>query len=116
MRKPCLVLALGLLLAGCSQQDRRVDLNVDLFLHPQAASADDLLLLAAVRKRLIESRPSDAGLLHVRVAQGVVFLSGTASTEQARAEIEKTALSTEVAVNGSSLRPQRVRNDLALAP
>jgi osmotically-inducible protein OsmY len=96
------------LLTGCSQRPARVDLGVDLYLHPQSGSAEDLILQAAIRKKIAETLPKNAGVVYVRVESGIVFLTGAVKSEAAKAQAREAAEKVDVRLDGAPLKPKDV--------
>ena len=110
-----LILVLGLLvLAACGGSPARVELDVDLYLHPDSSSPDDVLLQAAIFKRIAESAQLQEEAIHVRAFEAVVFLSGSvrdACSSSSAAEIASTT-SVTVGDNPSPVRASRVENHI----
>jgi osmotically-inducible protein OsmY len=106
------------LLTGCSGKNKPIaSLDIDLYLHPEAARGDDLLLQSAIEAELRADNLTRGGIIHTRVIQGIVFLSGTAQTVEVSRKAEEIAGRTEVAVNGRAIKTQeKVRNQLEVAP
>lgn len=100
---------LACLLAGCSQRATRVDLGVDVYLQPQSGAAEDLILQAAIRKKVQEALPKNSGAVYVRVVEGIVFLTGTVKTEEAKARAREAAEKIDVRVDGAPLKPRAVQ-------
>lgn len=106
------------LLTGCSGRNSPVaSLDIDLYLHPEAARGDDLLLQSAIETELRADNLTRTGIIHTRVIHGIVFLSGSAPTEDVSRKAEEIAGRTEVAVNGRAIKTQeKVRNRIEVAP
>jgi hypothetical protein len=81
-------------------------LDVDLYLHPTSADPVDILLQTAITKRLNDSSATRFSLIHVRVDDRTVILTGTAA-EEVRSEAERIAQQTELTLNGESIRPKQ---------
>ena len=93
-------------LAGCAKDTKTtVGLDVDLYLHPTSADPADVLLQTAITKRLADSSVTHLSLIHVRVDDRTVILTGIA-TEQVRSEAERIAQQTELTLNGEAIRPK----------
>jgi len=94
-------------LAGCARDTKTtVGLDVDLYLHPTSADPVDILLQTAITKRLNDSSATRFSLIHVRVDDRTVILTGTA-VEEVRSEAERIAQQTELTLNGESIRPKQ---------
>jgi len=111
-------LVLGaLLFSGCSGNKKTVGLDVDLYLHASSSDPADVMLQAGIGKRLDASDVSKTGTVHVRVVDGVVTLSGTVRNAAGKSEAERIAMSTELTLNGTPIRPAgAVRNQLTVEP
>jgi hypothetical protein len=105
-----------LTLVSCSQRPPRVDLGVDLYLHPEAAGSDDAILQAAIRKRIVEELEPNGGLLHVRVIDKVVFLSGSVKTDQDRDKAKAIAENIKIMIDDKQLKPGKVENERLTVP
>ena len=97
-----------LLLVGCSQRPPRVDLGVDLYLHPEAASGDDAILQAAIRRRIVEELKPNGGLVHVSAIDRTIFLSGSVKSDADREKAKSVAENIRIVIDGKPLQPVRV--------
>ena len=96
-----------LVLAGCAKDTKTtLGLDVDLYLHPTSADPTDILLQTAITKRLNDSSVTRLSLIHVRVDDRTVILTGTAK-EEVRSEAERIAQQTELTLNGESISPKQ---------
>jgi hypothetical protein len=93
------------MLVGCPKKLPRADLGVDLYLHPEAASVDDVLLQAAIRKKIADSLPGRAGLVHVRSIDKVIFLSGSVASDDDRKKALDAAQSIDLKIDGQPIKP-----------
>lgn len=101
-----MILLSTMALAGCSESRKTtLGLDVDLYLHPTSADPVDVILQTAITKRLNENSVTKLSLLHVRVEDGAVILTGTAKAE-VREQAERIAEQTELTLNGESIRPR----------
>lgn len=93
---------------GACKKDTKttLGLEVDLYLHPTSADPSDILLQTAITKRLNDSSMTRLSLIHVRVDEKTVILTGSAS-EGVRKEAERIAGETELTLNGESIRPRQ---------
>jgi BON domain-containing protein len=102
----CAILLTMTTLGGCANRNKTtVGLDVDLYVHPTSADPMDIILQTAISKRLSDSRVGKVSLVHVRVEDKVVILTGTATAE-ARKEAERIAEQTELTLNGEMIRPK----------
>ena len=102
----CAILLITMALTGCAKNSKTtVGLDVDLYIHPTSADPVDIILQTAISKRLNDSTVTRLGLIHVRVEDKTVILTGTATAE-VRNEAERIALQTELTLNGESIRPK----------
>ena len=105
-----------LTLVSCSQRPPRVDLAVDLYLHPEAAGSDDAILQAAIRKRIVEELKPNGGLVHVRVIDKTVFLSGSVRTEADRQKAKSIAEDIKILIDDTQLKPGKVEIERLTPP
>jgi osmotically-inducible protein OsmY len=110
--RPLLTILFVMLVSlSCGGRNNAVQLNVDLFLHPEGARGDDLILQSAIQGRILNDPQLANYPIHVRVAQGIVFLSGSTPREDLKGAAARLAEGTEVTVNGRQIRPaEGVRN------
>ncbi len=102
----CTILIMALALTSCSKSRKTtLGLDVNLYVHPTSADPVDVILQTAITKRLNESSVTKLSLIHVRVEEGNVTLTGTAN-EEIRDEAERIARQTELTLNGASIRPR----------
>jgi osmotically-inducible protein OsmY len=102
----CTILAITMALAGCSESRKTtLGLDVNLYVHPTSADPMDIILQTAITKRLNDSSITRLGLIHVRVEDRTVILTGTAK-ENVRDEAERIAQQTELTLNGEPIRPK----------
>jgi osmotically-inducible protein OsmY len=84
---------------------------VDLYLHPQSGTPEDLILQAAIRKKVAEAVPQGSGTVYVRVIDRIVFLSGSVKSEEMRTRARQAAESIDIRLDGTPLKPQSVHAD-----
>ena len=94
-----------LMLMGCAKKLPRADLGVDVYLHPEAATPDDVLLQAAIQKKIAESLPGRAGLVHVRSIDKVIFLSGSVASSDDRKKAIDAAQNIDLKIDGQAIKP-----------
>lgn len=102
--KPTVVtVVLALALAACGSKPANLNLGVDLYLHPDSAAPADVMLQAAIQERINQHESLRRDVIHVRVYQLNVFLSGTVKDPCASGRIaQQIADSTTVQVNSGS--------------
>ncbi|MEE8586121.1 MAG: BON domain-containing protein [Acidobacteriota bacterium] len=103
------MLLLSLTLVACGGRAPTVGLKIDLYLHPDSADENDVLLQAAIRQRLAKDESTRKSLIHVRVFQKTVFLSGTVKSGL-KDRAGRIANETTVTVNGITIRGEEVKN------
>lgn len=113
--KTILVLLLALACAGCRKNPKLGTLAVDIYLHPESGSSEDILLQTAVRKNLSDHKATERGV-YARVLDQRVVLSGTVATAGARQEAEQVARSTRITLNESVITPKDVTNRIQVEP
>ena len=98
-----MTMALAIALGACGSRPANLNLGVDLYLHPDSAAPADVMLQAAIQERLNQHEALRRDVIHVRVYQLNVFLSGTVKDPCASGRIaEQIADSTTVQVNTGS--------------
>ena len=102
--KPTVVTVdLALARAACGSKPANLYLGVDLYLHPDSAAPADVMLQAAIQERINQHESLRRDVIHVRVYQLNVFLSGTVKDPCASGRIaQQIADSTTVEVNSGS--------------
>ena len=110
-----IVLVSTALLAACGGRPATVNLGVDLYIHPDSASPNDVILQAAIGENLREA--IDDALIHVRVFERTAYLSGAVKSDEARQEAQRIAEATRVTLTDGAgnpkpapLRAERVDN------
>jgi hypothetical protein len=101
MVTPRLVLLIMLALAvltGCKKNPQLGTVAVDLYIHPESASSDDLMLQTAIRGKL-EADAAIASNVQVRVVQLQAVLTGTVAKKDASDKAEQIARTTRVTVD-----------------
>lgn len=97
-------IVLAFLVAGCGPEKRTVGLDVDVYLHPGSSDLADVLLQTGISRRLEQDPETKDGIIHVRVVNGLVVLSGAVGSEAAKQKAESIALSTVVRVNDEPIQ------------
>jgi len=101
-----MILLIVIALGGCSKRNT-VGLDVDLYVHPTSADPLDIILQTAITKRLNDSAITKLSLIHVRVQDGVVILTGTA-TEKAKNEAKRIAEKTKLTLSREDIAPEDI--------
>jgi hypothetical protein len=98
---PRLVLILALALAaltGCQKNPKLGTVAVDLYIHPESSSSDDVMLQTAIRGKL-EADAAIAGHVQVRVVDLQAVLTGNVAKKDASDKAEQIARATKVTVD-----------------
>ena len=90
-------------LSGCNRHKTTIGLDVDLYVHPTSADPLDIILQTAISKRLNDAKTVKLSLIHVRVEDKLVILTGT-STDEGRKEAGRITMETVVTLNGEPIR------------
>jgi hypothetical protein len=104
-RRIAIVILMLPMLTGCPKKLPRADLGVDVYLHPEAAGPDDVLLQAAIQKKIAESMPGRSGLVHVRSIDRVIFLSGSVASDDDRKKTLDAARNIDLKIDGQAIKP-----------
>jgi hypothetical protein len=100
------------LIAGCGGAEKKtVGLDVDVYLHPSSSDSADLLLQAGIDRRLAEAETMKGAIIHVRVTNGLITLTGAVKTATAKRTAEEIAMTTDVKLNGASIWPEKKMNN-----
>ena len=91
-------LAALVLLAGCRKNQKLGRVDLDLYIHPESASSDDILLQTAIRRGL-DADEQTKNHVHVRVVGMEVVLTGNVAKEAASKRAADIALATQVQIN-----------------
>ena len=108
------LLLLSVVVSGNCRKKTTLGLDVDLYLYPEAAGPDDLLLQTAIRKQLDQNAVTRDSLIHVRVVDKIAFLSGFVDTQREKDEADGLARNAIVTVNGLALKASEVRDNIKL--
>ena len=106
----------GVLMFGCGVPKKIVGLDVDVYLHPSSSDSADILLQTGIDRRLADSPQTKGSLIHVRVAGGLVTLTGAVRNAATKDAAEQIARDTELTLNGTAIRVARenVRNQITV--
>ena len=103
-----LVILSAVLLPGCAKRQNLGTVAVDLYLHPESAKPEDVLLATAIRARL-EKDPLTMGRVYARVTDGEAVLTGNVASDAALKHASQIAGETTVEVTGlQQLRAAKV--------
>jgi len=106
------VLILAALLCGCAKNPKLGTVAVDLYIHPESASSEDVMLQMAIRQKL-EAEAMTAGHVQVRVVAMQAVLTGNVAKQEAKDRAQQIALSTSVRIDNDkpiTADPANVRN------
>ena len=98
LRFAAVLALLAILLAGCQKNQQLGTVAVDLYIHPESASSDDILLQTAIRRGL-DADEQTKQHVHVRVVGMQVVLTGNVAKEIASKRASEIALATQVQIN-----------------
>ena len=109
----CLPLALVLLavaLPACRKNPKLGTVAVDVYIHPESSSSDDVMLQTAIRTKL-DADVMTAGHVQIRVASLLAVLTGDVSKKEASDKAEQIARTTKVTVdNNPPIVAENVKN------
>ena len=95
-----LLLLLTVALPACRKNPQLGTVAVDVYIHPESSSSDDVMLQTAIRTKL-EADTLTAGHVQIRVAGLLVVLTGDVSKKAASDKAEQIARSTKVTVDSN---------------
>lgn len=98
---------------GCHKKNI-VGLSVDVYLHPEAGTPDDLLLQTAIQKQIDVNDVTKNSLIHVRVVDRIAFLTGTVRTQAEKQKANDIAQAINLSVNQDLIRTQAVHDNIAV--
>jgi hypothetical protein len=99
MQRLAFVLALlVVILMGCRKDPKLGTVAVDLYIHPESASSNDLMLQTAIRGKL-EADAAIAGHVQVRVVDLQAVLTGNVAKKDIADRAERIARATRVTVD-----------------
>jgi osmotically-inducible protein OsmY len=93
------LILLSVSMAACGPERRTVGLDVDVFLHPGSSDLSDVLLQTGIAKRLADDQETQRGIIHVRVVNLMVILSGAVGNQDMKARAQRIAEETVVKLN-----------------
>jgi len=100
MPRHCLLLLMILMaaLAGCRKNQKLGTVAVDVYIHPESSSSDDVMLQTAIRGHL-DNDTLTAGKVQIRVVGLVAVLTGNVATKEASDRAEQITRNTKVTVD-----------------
>ena len=111
MRRAAIVSASLMLLLcflpGCRK--RLGTLALDVYVHPESGTPDDVLLETAIRKELAQNKLTAEGV-YVRVLDLRVVLTGAVSNSGAQSQAFEIARAVKIVVNNETIGPANVTN------
>jgi hypothetical protein len=97
-------------LPACKKNPKLGTVAVDVYIHPESSSSDDVMLQTAIRTKL-DADALTAGKVQVRVAGLLVVLTGDVSKKEASDKAEQIARNTRVTVdNNPPIVAETVKN------
>jgi hypothetical protein len=101
---------LALVLPACRKNPKLGTVAVDVYLHPESSSSDDVMLQTAIRNKL-EADATTAGHVQIRVVGLLAVLTGDVSKKEASDHAEQIARNTRVTVdNDKPIVAETVKN------
>ena len=95
---------------ACKKNAKLGTVAVDVYIHPESSSSDDVMLQTAIRSKL-EADISTAGKVQVRVAGLLAVLTGDVSKQEASERAEQIARGTRVTIdNNPPIVAENVKN------
>jgi hypothetical protein len=95
---------------SCKKNPKLGTVAVDLYIHPESSSSQDVMLQTAIRGKL-EADPMTAGHVQVRVVALQAVLTGDVSKKEAAAKAEQIARATRVVIdNDAPIVAESVKN------
>ena len=92
------VVFLAVALPACKKNTKLGTVAVDVYIHPESSSSDDVILQTAIRTKL-DVDTLTAGKVQVRVAGLLAVLTGDVSKKEAADKAEQIARNTKVTVD-----------------
>lgn len=92
------VMLLAVALSACQKNPKLGTVAVDVYIHPESSSSDDVMLQTAIRGKL-DADNLTAGFVQVRVAGALAVLTGNVSKKEASDRAEQIARNTRVTVD-----------------
>lgn len=107
---PLVIVFLTIALPACKKNPKLGTVAVDVYIHPESSSSDDVMLQTAIRTKL-DADTTTAGKVQVRVAGLLVVLTGDVSKKEAADKAEQIARNTRVTIdNNQPIVAENVKN------
>lgn len=104
------VLLLAVAPTACKKNPKLGTVAVDVYIHPESSSSDDVILQTAIRTKL-DADTLTAGKVQIRVAGLLAVLTGDVSKKDASDRAEQIARNTKVTVdNNPPIVVENVKN------
>jgi len=101
---------LAVIQPACKKDPQLGTVALDVYIHPESSSSDDVILQTAIRNKL-EADAMTAGHVQLRVAGLLVVLTGDVSKKVASDRAEQIARNTKVTIdNDKPLVAESVKN------
>ena len=105
-----MAMLLALALPGCKKNPKLGTVAVDVYIHPESSSSDDVMLQTAIRTKL-DADALTAGHVQIRVVGMLAVLTGDVSKKEASDKAEQIARTTKVTVdNNPPIVAETVKN------
>ena len=93
-----LMMLLAVALPACKKNPQLGTVAVDLYIHPESSSSDDVMLQTAIRNKL-EADVMTAGHVQIRVVGLLAVLTGDVSKKEASDKAEQIVRNTKVTID-----------------
>ncbi|MFY9728806.1 MAG: BON domain-containing protein [Bryobacteraceae bacterium] len=104
------MMLLAIALPACKKNPKLGTVAVDVYIHPESSSSDDVMLQTAIRTKL-DADTLTAGKVQIRVAGLLAVLTGDVSKREASERAEEIARNTKVTVdNNPPIVAENVKN------
>jgi len=105
-----LMMLLAVAQPACRKDPQLGTVALDVYIHPESSSSDDVILQTAIRNKL-EADTVTAGHVQLRVVGLLVVLTGDVSKKEASDRAEQIARNTKVTIdNDKPLIAENVKN------
>ncbi|MGD0666470.1 MAG: BON domain-containing protein [Bryobacteraceae bacterium] len=104
------MMLLTVALPACRKNAKLGTVAVDVYIHPESSSSDDVMLQTAIRTKL-DADILTAGKVQIRVAGLLAVLTGDVAKKEASDKAEEIARNTKVTVdNNAPIVAENVKN------